>query len=224
MKIWIECKRFRETVEKNVSAYRWRKERITSSPDVFSGEPVFHGTRIPLEHVAALFRKNVSEEDIAEDFPALDAGAPDQHVWNYALEHDFTVVTTNSRDLMRLLNAEVHPGLALRNRKFFSLPELNQAIRELLVRLNNDAGQACPVVASSSAWMCACFFLAQAFRQRPTDPGRQRPLQILVNRAQPHSATACNLALPQPQLKTQPPHLFDSPHGLSPGRYRALLD
>jgi hypothetical protein len=38
-----------------------------------SGEPVFHGTRIPLEHVAALFRKNVPEEEIAEDFPALDA-------------------------------------------------------------------------------------------------------------------------------------------------------
>ena len=28
---------------------------------------------------------------------------------------------------------------ALRNRKFFSLPELNQAIRELLVRLNERA-------------------------------------------------------------------------------------
>jgi len=73
MKISIECKRFRETVEKNVSAYRWGKERITSSPGVLSGEPVFHGTRIPLEHVAALFRKNVPEEEIAEDFPALDA-------------------------------------------------------------------------------------------------------------------------------------------------------
>ena len=72
-RIWIECKRFRETVEKNVSAYRWGKERITSSPYVLSGEPVFHGTRIPLEHVAALFRKNVPEEEIAEDFPALDA-------------------------------------------------------------------------------------------------------------------------------------------------------
>jgi transposase len=47
------CKGFRETVQKNVSAYRWGKERITSSPDVLSGEPVFRGTRIPLEHVAA---------------------------------------------------------------------------------------------------------------------------------------------------------------------------
>jgi len=73
MKILIECKHFRETVEKNVSAYRWGKERIASSPDVLSGEPVFRGTRIPLEHVTTLFRKNVPEEEIAEDFPSLDA-------------------------------------------------------------------------------------------------------------------------------------------------------
>jgi uncharacterized protein (DUF433 family) len=72
MKILIECKPFRETVEKNVAAYRWGKERITSSPDVLGGEPVFRGTRVPLEHVAALFRKRVPETEIADDFPALD--------------------------------------------------------------------------------------------------------------------------------------------------------
>ena len=72
MKIFIECKHFRKTVERNVAAYRWGKERITSSPDVLAGEPVFRGTRIPLEHVAALFRKHVPDQEIAEDFPALD--------------------------------------------------------------------------------------------------------------------------------------------------------
>jgi uncharacterized protein (DUF433 family) len=72
MKIFIECKHFRKTVERNVAAYRWGKERITSSPDVLGGEPVFRGTRIPLEHVAALFRKDVPDDEIAEDFPALD--------------------------------------------------------------------------------------------------------------------------------------------------------
>jgi len=38
------------------------------------------------------------------------SGEPDEHIWNYALEHDFTVVTTNARDFIRLLNVEVHPG------------------------------------------------------------------------------------------------------------------
>ena len=39
------------------------------------------------------------------------SGEPDEHIWNYALEHDFTVLTTNARDFIRLLNVEVHPGL-----------------------------------------------------------------------------------------------------------------
>jgi uncharacterized protein (DUF433 family) len=72
MKIYMECKHFRKTVNRNVPAYRWGKEHITSSPDVLSGEPVFRGTRIPLENVAALFRKQVPERAIAEDFPALN--------------------------------------------------------------------------------------------------------------------------------------------------------
>ena len=72
MRILVECKIFRDTVKRNVAAYRWGKERIASSPDVLGGEPVFRGTRVPLEHVAALFRKRVPEEEIAEDFPALD--------------------------------------------------------------------------------------------------------------------------------------------------------
>src|SRR6202162_3697084 len=72
MKIYVECKHFRKTVDRNVAAYRWGKEHITSSPDVLSGEPVFCGTRIPLEHVAALFGKQVPEGEIAEDFPALN--------------------------------------------------------------------------------------------------------------------------------------------------------
>src|SRR5215470_5599227 len=72
MTIIVEWKSLRETVEKNVAAYRWGKERIVSSPEILGGEPVFRGTRIPLEHVAALFRKSVPEKEIAEDFPALD--------------------------------------------------------------------------------------------------------------------------------------------------------
>jgi uncharacterized protein (DUF433 family) len=72
MKVFIKCKSLRKTIERNVAAYRWGKERIASSPEVLGGEPVFQGTRVPLEHVAALFRKGVPEQQIAEDFPALD--------------------------------------------------------------------------------------------------------------------------------------------------------
>jgi len=39
------------------------------------------------------------------------SGEPDEQIWNYALENDFVVVTSNARDFIRLLNVEVHPGL-----------------------------------------------------------------------------------------------------------------
>ncbi|HUA15626.1 MAG TPA: DUF5615 family PIN-like protein [Verrucomicrobiae bacterium] len=39
------------------------------------------------------------------------AGRADHVVWQYALDHDFAVVTTNARDFIELLDAPVHPGL-----------------------------------------------------------------------------------------------------------------
>ena len=69
----VECKPFRKTVARNVAAYRWGARRIVSSPDILGGEPVFRGTRIPLQHVASLFRKGVPEQEIAEDLPGLSA-------------------------------------------------------------------------------------------------------------------------------------------------------
>ena len=69
----IECKSLRKTVAKNLAAYRWGRRRIVSSPDILDGEPVFRGTRIPVQHVASLFRKGVREPEMVEDFPALNA-------------------------------------------------------------------------------------------------------------------------------------------------------
>lgn len=71
MQVLVECKAFRQKVARNLSAFRWGRRRIVSNPDVMAGEPVFRGTRIPLQHVASLFRKGVPEKEIAEDFPAL---------------------------------------------------------------------------------------------------------------------------------------------------------
>ncbi len=71
MQVLVECKAFRQKVARNLSAFRWGRRRIVSNPEVMGGEPVFRGTRIPLQHVASLFRKGVAEKEIAEDFPAL---------------------------------------------------------------------------------------------------------------------------------------------------------
>jgi uncharacterized protein (DUF433 family) len=71
MQLLVECKSFRQTVAKNLAAFRWGRRRIVSSPEILGGEPVFRGTRIPLQHVASLFRKGVPEQQIDEDFPSL---------------------------------------------------------------------------------------------------------------------------------------------------------
>lgn len=71
IQLTIDCKPIRQRLKENQTAYRWGRRRVVSSPDVLAGEPVFRGTRIPVEHVSSLFRKGVPEQEIAEDFPAL---------------------------------------------------------------------------------------------------------------------------------------------------------
>jgi len=71
MRLTVNSQPILRKIRENVAAYRWGKRRVVSSPEVLGGEPVFRGTRIPVEHVAALFRKGVPERQIAEDFPAL---------------------------------------------------------------------------------------------------------------------------------------------------------
>ena len=39
------------------------------------------------------------------------SGRPDSDIWRHAFDNDFTVVTTNARDFIKLLKVEVHPGL-----------------------------------------------------------------------------------------------------------------
>jgi predicted nuclease of predicted toxin-antitoxin system len=48
----------------------------------------------------------------AQSVPHVGLGSqPDARIWKYALDHDFSVVTTNARDFLRLVDIEVHPGL-----------------------------------------------------------------------------------------------------------------
>jgi len=71
VQIFVQCKSLRETIDRNLAAFRWGRRRVVSLPEVLGGEPVFRGTRVPLEHVASLFQKGVSEKEIIEDFPQL---------------------------------------------------------------------------------------------------------------------------------------------------------
>lgn len=41
------------------------------------------------------------------------SGRSDQGIWQYALNHDFAIVTTNADDFIVLLDVELHPGMII---------------------------------------------------------------------------------------------------------------
>jgi predicted nuclease of predicted toxin-antitoxin system len=57
----------------------------------------------------------VAELDVLRAIPTSRglAGRADHVVWQYALDHDFAVVTTNAQDFIELLDVTIHPGLIL---------------------------------------------------------------------------------------------------------------
>lgn len=67
------------------------------------------------EHISPAIVQRLAELGIyAQSVPHVGlAGCPDPIIWQYALEHDFVIVTTNARDFMGLLNVELHPGIIL---------------------------------------------------------------------------------------------------------------
>lgn len=60
----------------------------------------------------ALVRRLAQVDVYSQSVPHVGlAGRPDHVIWQYALDHDFAVVTTNARDFIALLDVPVHPGL-----------------------------------------------------------------------------------------------------------------
>ena len=65
------------------------------------------------EHISPALVARLAEVGIyAQSVPHVGlAGRADHEIWQYALDHDFAVVTTNARDFIELLDVDVHPGL-----------------------------------------------------------------------------------------------------------------
>lgn len=65
------------------------------------------------EHISPALVGKLGEEEVwAKAVPHAGlSGKPDHDIWKYALDNDFSVVTTNARDFINLLNVELHPGL-----------------------------------------------------------------------------------------------------------------
>jgi predicted nuclease of predicted toxin-antitoxin system len=60
------------------------------------------------------------------------SGASDRAVWRYAYENDLTVITTNAKDFLELLNVEVHPGLIVLRESGLSRQEQWERIEPVL--------------------------------------------------------------------------------------------
>jgi predicted nuclease of predicted toxin-antitoxin system len=63
------------------------------------------------------------------------SGASDRAIWRYAYENDLTVITTNAKDFLALLNVEVHPGLIVLRESGLSRQEQWERIEPVLRHL-----------------------------------------------------------------------------------------
>ena len=69
------------------------------------------------------------------------AGRPDHVVWQYALDHDFAVVTTNARDFIELLDAPVHPGLIVLRESGLSRQEQWEWLRFVIEQVKKSGDE-----------------------------------------------------------------------------------
>lgn len=63
------------------------------------------------------------------------SGASDPTVWRYAYENDLTVITTNAKDFLALLDVEVHPGIIVLRESGLSRVEQWERIEPVLQHL-----------------------------------------------------------------------------------------
>jgi len=59
-------------------------------------------------------------------------GKPDRVIWQFALQHGFSVVTTNARDFIEFLDVEVHPGLIVLRESGLSREEQWQRLKPVI--------------------------------------------------------------------------------------------
>lgn len=71
MTVSVDYAQVRELLSRNAAAFEWGQQRIVSDRAILNGAPVFKGTRVPLEEVAGLIRRGISDSQLAERFPAL---------------------------------------------------------------------------------------------------------------------------------------------------------
>jgi predicted nuclease of predicted toxin-antitoxin system len=69
------------------------------------------------------------------------AGRADHVVWQYALDHDFAVVTTNAQDFIELLDVPIHPGLIVLRESGLSQQEQWERVRPVVEHVKKSGDE-----------------------------------------------------------------------------------
>ena len=69
--LFIHVKGARKDVDRELKRLRKAERMVVSDPEIMGGTPVFRGTRIPVDLVAAMNADGATVEEILEGYPAL---------------------------------------------------------------------------------------------------------------------------------------------------------
>ena len=68
----IQVKDARKDVERELKRLRKAQRMAVSDPEIMGGTPVYRGTRVPVDMVAAMLAQGASTQEILEGYPSLN--------------------------------------------------------------------------------------------------------------------------------------------------------
>jgi uncharacterized protein (DUF433 family) len=68
----IQVKNARKDVERELKRLRKAQSMAVSDPEIIGGTPVYRGTRVPVDLVAAMLAQGASTQEILEGYPSLN--------------------------------------------------------------------------------------------------------------------------------------------------------
>ncbi len=95
------------------------------------------------EHISPALVTRLAEVGVyAQSVPHVGlAGRADHEIWQYGLDHDFAVVTTNARDFIDLLDVDVHPGLIVLRESGLSRNEQWDRLRPVIEHVKDSGNE-----------------------------------------------------------------------------------
>ena len=69
--LFIQVKNARKDVQRELKRLRNAQRMAISDPDIMGGTPVYRGTRVPVDMVAAMLAQGASTQEILEGYPSL---------------------------------------------------------------------------------------------------------------------------------------------------------